>query len=440
MADSQRGRTASRSSRSTTWDPRNPINWTVTKLHEELDRMGIYAPVSLGKVTLRKLYLENVERNRPARNGSERDAAHRDTDSSPPTTTTSVPEINTNTRTIANTVTSSAGAVGNELITRLVSSVHTMQQTMMGLQQSVLKLASERNKEDGTVHTLETATQAFQNSNFNTVNSSATGGYRLRTTEFGVPLENLPHIDVVPERLKKNIWEGKDINLATLLIPKVEKKSNEDMESNGHNITINLNNEDPRLLKSLTLSEFITAFGKYKRVMFMKYHERRIELDRYEANIVDIANVYGNKFYDYHCQFSARAASALRDNNIKVDWSIRDLSLLHMVTSNARVNECFICNSTMHATDFCPSKVSQPHHSLLQIQNQPQRKGPSTSKDKYGRPRVVYNNKELCNNYNANKCTRNNCPYAHMCSSCFSSTHGATTCKNATSNVQSSKQ
>ena len=132
MADSQRGRTASRSSRNTTWDPRNPINWTVTKLHEELDRMGIYAPVSLGKVTLRKLYLENIERNRPARNGSERDAAHRVTDSSPPTTTTSVPEINTNTRTIANTVTSSAGAVGNELITSLVSSVHTMQQTMMG--------------------------------------------------------------------------------------------------------------------------------------------------------------------------------------------------------------------------------------------------------------------------------------------------------------------
>ena len=184
---------------------------------------------------------------------------------------------------------------------------------------------------------METATQAFQNLYINTSNGSTTSEYRLRTTEFGVLLENLPHIDVVPERLKKNIWEGKDINFASLLIPNVKQKSNEDLESNDHYITINLTNEDPRLLKSLTPGKFITACRRYKRVMFMKYHERCIELDRYEANIVGIANVYGSKFYDYHCQFSARAASALRENNIKVDWSIRDLSLLHMVTNTARV-------------------------------------------------------------------------------------------------------
>jgi hypothetical protein len=37
---------------------------------------------------------------------------------------------------------------------------------------------------------------------------------------------------------------------------------------------------DPRLYKSLTISEFITAFGKYKRIMCVKFPERRVELDR----------------------------------------------------------------------------------------------------------------------------------------------------------------
>ncbi|XP_021362995.1 uncharacterized protein LOC110456530 [Mizuhopecten yessoensis] len=97
------------------------------------------------------------------------------------------------------------------------------------------------------------------------------------------------------------------------------------------NITIN-ETEDPRLAKSLTISEFITAFGKYKRKVCKKAPHRRIELDRYEANIVEISNVYGRKFYDYHCQFSARAAAALHDNIGKVDsWALKDNGLLAMI-------------------------------------------------------------------------------------------------------------
>jgi hypothetical protein len=31
-------------------------------------------------------------------------------------------------------------------------------------------------------------------------------------------------------------------------------------------------------------------------------------IDNNTATIIDIFNVYGPKFYDYHCQFSAKAA------------------------------------------------------------------------------------------------------------------------------------
>ena len=61
---------------------------------------------------------------------------------------------------------------------------------------------------------------------------------------------------------------------------------------------------DPRLNKTLSLSEFIQAFGTYKSVMSEAYPERRIELDLYERDTVDMANRYpGTGFYEYHKQF-----------------------------------------------------------------------------------------------------------------------------------------
>jgi hypothetical protein len=40
------------------------------------------------------------------------------------------------------------------------------------------------------------------------------------------------------------------------------------------------------------------------------------------------------------------------------DWAIKDLTLLNMVSSNARINSCNLCNSTMHSSAFCP-KLNQ---------------------------------------------------------------------------------
>ncbi|PJE77645.1 hypothetical protein CI610_03429 [invertebrate metagenome] len=119
---------------------------------------------------------------------------------------------------------------------------------------------------------------------------SPTGGYRLPISEFGVTSEDISHIDIISEKLKKKIWEGDDINLAHLLMPKYETRGTEDRD--GSTINININEvEDPRLTKSLTISEFVTAFGKYKRTICKKAPHRRIKLDRYEANIIEIANI-----------------------------------------------------------------------------------------------------------------------------------------------------
>ena len=40
------------------------------------------------------------------------------------------------------------------------------------------------------------------------------------------------------------------------------------------------------------MSEFLKAFGKYKRVMTSVYPDRRAELDAYEDDIIDIYNFF----------------------------------------------------------------------------------------------------------------------------------------------------
>ena len=197
-------------------------------------------------------------------------------------------------------------AIDANIVTGIVNSMQSMEQTLMGLQQTVLKLITDKSEpnnktnENSKGNSLSSAYAALRKESVGQATASsattpnATGGYRFPISEFGVPLECIPHVDIVSDVLKKKIWEGKDINLAALLIPKFDDKNHNEPSPAG--LTVNLNQEDSRLAKSLNISEFITAFGKYKRMMYMKFPEKRVELDRYEANIVDISNVYGGNF------------------------------------------------------------------------------------------------------------------------------------------------
>ena len=90
-----------------------------------------------------------------------------------------------------------------------------------------------------------------------------------------------------PKKFKTKILEGKYANLASLLIPKVDKQHRDD----DNHINVNINTQkDPCLSKSLSTSEFITAFGNDKMMMCMKFADRRVDLDKYEANIVEVCN------------------------------------------------------------------------------------------------------------------------------------------------------
>lgn len=243
--------------------------------------------------------------------------------------------------------------------------------------------------------------------------------------KFGTHPEDLPQMELISNSIRKQILEGKDVNLASLLIPYYEIRESEKEKTEK---------EDSRLKRNLTIAEFLTAFGKYKRTMCQAFPNRREELDHYEAIIVDLYNVYGERFYEYHKLFSLRSANALAVHKIKVDWSMRDRDLIQLIASRSK--SCSICAEVSHDTKFCP----QLQTSSVENSFQP------TNIDRHGRKRTVHNGQEICNNYNSSKrCGRNNCPFLHICSLCKNKDHSLPTCnvksksKNATSSTSNHK-
>jgi hypothetical protein len=256
------------------------------------------------------------------------------------------------------------------------------------------------------------------------------------SSRFGVPSESLPFMDTVSSSLRRQITEGKDVNLAALLIPYFDAPTASPCHHDQGR-----GRDDPRLKKALTIAEYVTAFGRYKRIMCRQFEHRREELDQYEAHILEVYHAYGMKYYQYHKLFSLRAASFLEQLGVKVDWSQGDRKLLQLVTGNAKF--CGLCGEVSHDASFCHLQTE----GNPTIAKKPQYGGPtaSTSRpstselDMRGRKRIFHNGAELCNNFNALRgCTRAECAFAHICITCKSSKHGKDLCDRQRDSVKSS--
>ena len=120
-------------------------------------------------------------------------------------------------------------------------------------------------------------------------------------------------MELLSPTLRKNIIEGKDVNLASLFIPYYD--------------TSLPDKDDGHLKRSLSITEFITAFGKYKRVMCQAYPERCDELDQYESIIVGLHGLYGDRYYEYHKLFPSKQPRHFRCTKLR--W----ICLYEIVTS-----------------------------------------------------------------------------------------------------------
>lgn len=306
----------------------------------------------------------------------------------------------------------------------------------------------DSNQNSGNIQefSLESAYSHFNGGNIgiHAISSSAAGSpsqLPLQTTTatrttFGYAAHTLPLVETVSQQLRTNIIQGRDVNLAALLIPY--------FRGSGDNNAQDMK-PDHRLNKSLTIGEFIQAFGTYKQVMCTAFPHRRVELDLYERDIVDMATRFpGNGFYEYHCQFSMRSAAYLRYNNVCVDWSVRDNNLFSNIFTNRPANFCGHCGSTLHSTNFCPSSPPQKSMTVSTYSSNNALSKNSTKDstvDSHGRTRVFFANREICNNFNGDRgCSVPVCNKLHACIACKNSDHPKPNCPLGKSGPQTKKK
>ncbi|CAG2204573.1 unnamed protein product [Mytilus edulis] len=365
---SGRGKGVRRKTRSspyeTQWDSNNPSNWTINKLKEELNKKGIRTPSETQQTDT-----VSDEIN---------------TDSSPEST---LPI------TLAESVHQHRSSVSNGGTDRNIA------QCFEGLQETFKQLIYRDNCTHDT-------------------------GPQVGNVSCGVRSDEYSNVDIISPSIQKQIIDGKDVNLASLLIPNYETPQIHSVAANGLELNIS-GKPDPRLNRKLTIQEFIKAFGKFKRVMSSVYPDRRAELDAYEDEIIDISNFYGDRFYDYHKLFSAKSAALLRERRIKVDWSKRDRDLLSLIVAGGNVNVCKICNLVDHTTAFCPMQTSMTY------QDYPDKVSRQVdTTDKLGRKKIYHSGREVCNNFNTSRgCTRSFCHFSHICSRCKVAGHTLLSCQ-----------
>ena len=213
----------------------------------------------------------------------------------------------------------------------------------------------------------------------------------------GFTSEHLPEVEVMPTAVRAAILEGKDVNLATLLMPNFDLGEYSRYSESDRAQFLRPLSSDPRLNRNLTLAEFISAFNKYRNIM-CEVWDRRQELDAYEAMVVGIAShIEGTSFYEYHKAFAARAAALIVQHNVKIDWAVRD---------NGMFCSLFVGQTTQRyvryvadLSNFCPilasgkpqaQSVNAYRGSLPGRPNQTH-----TSTDIQGRPRVSAGQREV---------------------------------------------
>ena len=162
-------------------------------------------------------------------------------------------------------------------------------------------------------------------------------------------------VEYIPQSLRKAIQEGKDVSLAHLLIPE-EHSLSQYQDGTKDFTSIYIKSIDPRLHRSLSLPEFILSFIRYLNVMTEVHPERRAELTNYLSFIIKMGVQFPPPlFYEYHKNFSRKAAAILSTQGRKIDWSIRDDDLYFQIFAGRWTRTCEKYSSVDHSSEFCPS-------------------------------------------------------------------------------------
>lgn len=418
-----------RTRQSAPYDLSIPENWTAAELKEELKKLNVQFVPSSRKSVLIAIYKDATSNDSAytraqgghmgeedsithAQDNMRRDDAQGDqdgglqsgNDQNKNSLAAAVLELSKIVKNLNQDVSELKGQVRNNNSQRTVPAAAGSEEQLTNSQSGTVHNRDDESRE----YTLQTAWANIRSTNEQSHNE----GHTRIKTKYGYALESLPFVETVPPQLRKDIVKGKDINLITLLLPYYKVVGSSDKP-------------DPRLRKQLTIAEFIQAFGIYKNIMCEAIEARRNELDLYERDIIDMAVKYGGSgFYEYHLQFSMKAAAHLKYNNTPVDWSVRDNSLFCNIFANKVPVTCQHCDSSSHGSAFCQSLTEPKDH-----------KYSAAKKDRDGgaKPYQAYSgtNKMRCRYFNSHRgCAKEGCTFAHECAICKEN-HSRTRCPQA---------
>jgi hypothetical protein len=118
-------------------------------------------------------------------------------------------------------------------------------------------------------------------------------------TAYGFSAESLPLVETISPQFRQSIISGRDVNLAAMLIPYYSGPCNDSTEE------INTTKQDPRLSRTLSIGEFIQAFGTYKSVQ----HIQTVEMNLiYTKEILwtwhqgTLVKVFMSTIDNFHCK------------------------------------------------------------------------------------------------------------------------------------------
>ena len=221
----------------------------------------------------------------------------------------------------------------------------------------------------------------------------------------------------IPANIKKDILEGKDVNLASLLIAAQDVSENKSFSCGE--VSVVLKTKDPRLSRKLSVPEFVLAFGIFRDIICAVSPGRREELDLYLHKVVDLAHKYGGTiFYDYHRSFAAKVAATWAQFQVVSWWGAIDMELFCRHFAGQKSPVCTSCQSSAHTTAWC-SNVEASSQVGPSRQVAGGSAGTLGQVDKLGRPIRYLGKAQLCNNYNYAGCNFNQCRLLHVCANCF---------------------
>ena len=240
------------------YDLNNPANWTVNKLKLEIEKLGIKITSAISKSALLQIYNQLMSKNVV----------------NIPQNTVSDTELNTveeaptereHEVTMVNSVPS--GNTDSSMLSNQMGLMASVQQTITTLQCTVNKLLDEKQSKGQSSTNTNMLERIYKGNSSSTVNPP-------QTTTQGIPADELPHIDIISDSIRPNITDGKYVNLASLLLPEFDTPYFTSNDLSGLEL-LRQSRRDHRLDRPLYISQFLKAFGIYKRIMCEAFPQRR---------------------------------------------------------------------------------------------------------------------------------------------------------------------